>query len=77
MSDLTVRTEVVRERGQWAVYLLVIDLEGISRRRLSVHRSEREAQVTASSVQRGANRRQRPVPEGRPVEPTPGWEDVE
>lgn len=62
MSD-TVRTEVVEERRQWVVYLLLIGAQGVERRRLSAHRSEREAQLTASLVQRAAHRRQRPPPE--------------
>lgn len=59
----TVQTEVIQEHGQWVVFLLVIDEEGIDRRRLSVHRSEREAQVAASAAQRGAHRRRPPGPD--------------
>lgn len=62
MSE-TLRTEVVEDRRQWVVYLLLIGTDGIERRRLSAHRSEREAQLTASLVQRAATRRQRPAPE--------------
>lgn len=60
--DRTVQTEVVQEQGQWVVFLLVIDVEGISRRRLSVHLSEREARVAASVAMRAAHRR-RPPPD--------------
>lgn len=59
----TVRTEVVEDCRQWVVYLLLIGSEGVERRRLSAHRSEREARLTASLVQRAAHRRQRPPPE--------------
>lgn len=62
MSE-TVRTEVVEDCRQWVVYLLLIGSEGVERRRLSAHRSEREARLTASLVQRAAHRRQRPPPE--------------
>lgn len=62
MSE-TVRTEVEEDCRQWVVYLLLIGSEGVERRRLSAHRSEREAQLTASLVQRAAHRRQRPPPE--------------
>ena len=62
MSE-TVRTEVVEDCRQWVVYLLLIGTEGVERRRLSAHRSEREARLTASLVQRAAHRRQRPPPE--------------
>lgn len=61
--DRTVQTEVVQEQGQWVVFLLVIDEEGISRRRLSVHLSEREARVAASVAQRAAHRRRRTPPD--------------
>lgn len=63
VSDQTVQTEVLLEQGQWTVYLLVIDPDAISRRRLSVHLSERAARVAASSAQRGAHRRRRPLEE--------------
>jgi hypothetical protein len=59
----TLRTEVVEDRRQWVVYLLLIDTEGVERRRLSAHRTEREARLTASLVQRTAQRRLRPPPE--------------
>ncbi len=62
MSE-TLRTEVVEDRRQWVVYLLLITMEGVERRRLSAHRTEREARLTASLVQRTAQRRQRPPPE--------------
>lgn len=58
--DQAVQTEVVLEQGQWVVFLLVIDEEGIDRRRLSTHVSQREAEVAASVAQRAAHRRQRP-----------------
>lgn len=60
--DRQVETEVTQEHGQWVVWLLVIEEEGIARRRLSVHISEREARVTASSARRGAHRRRRLLP---------------
>lgn len=66
-NDQAIRTEVVLECGQWVVYLLVLDLEGIERRRLSAHRSEREARLMADSAQRAANRRRRPLPEFEPL----------
>lgn len=58
--DRALRTEVVEERRQWVVFLLLIELEGVTRRRLSVHRTEREARLAASLVQLAAHRRQPP-----------------
>ena len=57
MGENVVQTEVTRECGQWAVYVVVIDPDGISRRRLSTHRNAREAEVWASVVSRAAHRR--------------------
>jgi hypothetical protein len=62
VSD-TLRTEVVEDRRQWVVYLLLLGTEGVERRRLSAHRTEREARLTASVVQRAAQRRKRPPPD--------------
>ena len=59
----TVRTEVIEDCRQWVVQLLVIDEDGVTRRRLSAHRSEREARLTAAVVQRAAHRRQTPAPQ--------------
>jgi hypothetical protein len=59
-----VRAEVVEERGQWVVILLLIDPEGIERRRLSAYRTEREATLAASTLQRAAHRRQAPPQDG-------------
>ncbi len=61
--DHTVHTEVSRDRGQWQVHLVLIEPEGISRRLLSTHRSEEQARLAASLVQRAAHRRRRPPPE--------------
>lgn len=65
----TLRTEVVEDCRQWVVYLLVMSSEGVERRRLSAHRSEHEARLTASLVQRAAHRRGLPPPEEDPDEP--------
>jgi hypothetical protein len=59
--DQLVRTEVVPERHAWAVFLLVIDRDGVERRWISSHRTEREATLAAARVQRTAQRR--PPPE--------------
>lgn len=61
--DQAVHTEVVEESRQWVVYLLVIDADGVDRRRLSAHRTEREALVWASMVRRTAHRRHAPPSE--------------
>ena len=61
MTD-TLRTEVVEDCRQWVVYLLLLGTEGVERRRLSAHRTEREARLTASVVERAAQRRKRPPP---------------
>lgn len=55
--ETEVQTEVIPERGQWAVYLLVLTPDGVSRRRLGTHRSEARARLAASVVSRTAARR--------------------
>lgn len=66
----TLRTEVVEDCRQWVVYLLVMSTEGVERRRLSAHRTENEARLTASLVQRAAHRRG-PPPPPEPEEDSP------
>ncbi|WP_206055636.1 hypothetical protein [Nocardioides sp. GY 10127] len=56
-------TEVVAERGQWAVYLLVLGPDGVERRRLETYRTEALARTAASVVERTASRRRPPRPD--------------
>lgn len=53
---LGVETVVVPERGQWAVDIVVIMEDGIVRRRISTHRTEALARISASCIRRGAER---------------------
>ena len=62
--ETEVQTEVVPERGQWAVYLLVLTPDGIHRRRLGTHRSEARARLAAGVVIRVAARRRAPRERG-------------
>ncbi len=58
--DTEVTTQVALERGQWVVYLLVTSAEGVERRPVGAHRSERTARVMADTVARTAARRRAP-----------------
>ncbi len=58
--ETEVQTEVVAERGQWTVYLVVISPEGVERRSLETHRTEARARLAAEVVRRTAARRRAP-----------------
>lgn len=53
---LGVETEVVAERGQWAVDIIVIFTDGVVRRRISTYRTETLARISANCIRRGAER---------------------
>ena len=55
--ETEVQTEVIRERGQWSVYLLVITPEGVDRRLLKTCFTRQQALLTADVVRRTAARR--------------------
>lgn len=57
MTETRVDTEVLQERGQWNVYLLVTTPEGVTRRQLTTHRNQREADLMADLLRRSARRR--------------------
>ncbi len=56
-----VSTEVVKESGQWTVYLLVITDQGVERRAVSTHVSLVRATLAADVIRRTASRRRAPV----------------
>ena len=58
--ETEVQTEVVPERGQWAVYLVILTPEGIQRRRLESYIHESRAQLAADVIRRTAARRRAP-----------------
>lgn len=56
-----VTTEVVKESGQWTVYLLVLTDQGVERRAVSTHRSLARARLAADVIRRTSARRRSPV----------------
>ena len=66
-NETEVLTEVILERGQWAVYLLILTPSGIERRRLTTYFTETKARLAADVIRRTAARR-RPPPTGPPRE---------
>jgi hypothetical protein len=53
---LGVETEIVQERGQWAVDIIVFFCSGVVRRRIATYRTEALAKISASSIKRAAER---------------------
>jgi hypothetical protein len=53
---LGVETEVIPERGQWAVDIIVFFEDGVVRRRISTYRTEALARISARYIKRGAER---------------------
>jgi hypothetical protein len=53
---LGVETEIVSERGQWAVDIIVFFADGVVRRRISTYRTEALAKISASYIKRAAER---------------------
>ncbi len=51
-----VETEIVPERGQWAVDIIVIFTDGVVRRRIATYRTEALARISASYIRRAAER---------------------
>jgi hypothetical protein len=58
--ETEVQTEVVAEKGQWAVYLLILTPDGIERRHLKTCFTLATAEFTADVVRRTAARRRSP-----------------
>lgn len=52
----TVETEIIPERGQWAVDIIVIADDGVVRRRISTYRTEKLARISADLIRRSADR---------------------
>jgi hypothetical protein len=53
---LGVTTLIGKEHGQWVLYLEVAFADGVRRHRIQAYRSERQAQVAATHILRGALR---------------------
>lgn len=51
-----VETEVVEDRGQWAVDIIVFFADSIVRRRINVYRTRARAEISARLIKRGAER---------------------
>ena len=59
--EYEVQTEVVKEHGQWSVYLLIMTPQGIDRRRLeTTFFHEAKAHLAADVIRRTAARRRPP-----------------
>lgn len=58
--ETEVQTEVVLERGQWVLYLLILTPEGIDRRRLQTYIHEHKARLEADVIRRTSARRRPP-----------------
>lgn len=52
----SVDTSVTEERGQWAVDIVVLFDDEVVRKRISVHRTQRLAQISADLIKRAAER---------------------
>jgi len=53
---LGVETEIVPERGQWAVDIIVFFADGVVRHRIATYHTEALAEISASSIKRAAER---------------------
>jgi len=53
---LGVETEVVPERGLWAVDIIVIFADGVVRHRIATYRTEALARISANCIRRAAER---------------------
>lgn len=53
---LGVETEVIPERGQWAVDIIVIFTDGVVRRRVDTYRTQALAAIAAKNIKRAAER---------------------
>lgn len=51
-----VETEIVLERGQWAVDIIVLCDDGIVRKRIQTYRTEKMARIAADLIKRAAER---------------------
>jgi hypothetical protein len=53
---LSVDTYVVKERGRWAVDIVVVFTDGIVRKRIDTHATKARAELSASLIKRAAER---------------------
>ena len=51
-----VETEVIPERGQWAVDIIVVFTDGVVRRRVETYRTQARATIAAKLIKRAAER---------------------
>ena len=56
-------TEVREERGRWVVDIVVLTDDGVERRRLGDHATQRQAVLAADVVRRTVARRRPPSPD--------------
>lgn len=53
---ISVETEIVPERGLWAVDIIVIFTDGVVRRRVDTYKTEALAKISATYIKRAAER---------------------
>ncbi len=53
---LDVQTEVVADRGRWAVEIIVVFADGVVRRRIDTHATKARAEISADLIKRAAER---------------------
>lgn len=53
---ISVETEVIPERGRWAVDIVVLFTDGVVRRRVDTYKSEALATISAKYIKRAAER---------------------
>jgi hypothetical protein len=51
-----VQTEVVADRGRWAVEIIVVFTDGVVRKRISTHPTRARAELSADLIKRAAER---------------------
>jgi hypothetical protein len=56
IEEKYVRTEVIKERGQWVVYLEVGDTESSVRHKINAYHKKRLAEIAAKLIKKTAER---------------------
>jgi len=53
---LSVDTVVIAEKGRWAVDIIVVFADGVVRKRIHTHPTQRRAEIAADLIRRAADR---------------------
>ena len=51
-----VETVIIEDHGQWAVDIIVINDDGVIRKRIATYRTEKRARISADLIRRAADR---------------------